>query len=406
LSRMFHSSQPALIASMIMISLWHGLARSCWEQIHRSSLLKGVKITIRQRSVRSIWSLFTWKQLLCNGVPLRFKRFTLSGASMSKDFTIMKDWQGPGLPFPQGIRRPDFRSSDPKRLIPQLQIKVPTISRWGKKMAVVVDQPFWDSLGSISEVDHVSNCDIAWFIMDYRHNGKGFRIEPIKDRVSAVVKAISKAQASTGRKILYFPNISGHSKTIKSQLDFALDHGVKGILISPFLAGLETVNYIAGNYPLIMVNPAMSGSLFNDPKQGIAPGVILGTLFLLIGANISIYPSAGGRFPFTPEDCQRIRDALLTPDMQVKKSFPAPAGELKISTAAQTALEYSPDTLLLMGGDLLELVSKLAVNTRKIFAQLDRLFSEDQKSTHADPACSICDYHSLQSNQPLWTESP
>ena len=79
---------------------------------------------------------------------------------MSKDFTVMKKWNGPGLPFPEGIRRPDFRSSGPKRLMPQLQIKVPTISRWGKKMAVVVDLPFWESLGAITEVDHVSNCDL------------------------------------------------------------------------------------------------------------------------------------------------------------------------------------------------------------------------------------------------------
>lgn len=109
---------------------------------------------------------------------LEIQAVYFSGASMSKDFAVMKDWQGPGLPFPQGIRRPDFRSSGPKRLMPQLQIKVPTISRWGNKMAVVVDQPFWNSLGSISEVDHISNCDIVWFVMDYRHNGKGFHMEP------------------------------------------------------------------------------------------------------------------------------------------------------------------------------------------------------------------------------------
>lgn len=102
----------------------------------------------------------------------------------------MKDWQGPGLPFPQGIRRPDFRSSGPKHLMPQLQIKVPTISRWGKKMAVVVDQPFWDSLGDISEVDHVSNCDIAWFVMDYRHNGKGFHMEPEDLHLTTLDRAV------------------------------------------------------------------------------------------------------------------------------------------------------------------------------------------------------------------------
>ena len=61
-----------------------------------------------------------------------------SGKGMSEDFNVMKTWQGPGLPFPQKIRRPDFRSSGPKRLMPQLLIKVPTISRWGKKMAVTL----------------------------------------------------------------------------------------------------------------------------------------------------------------------------------------------------------------------------------------------------------------------------
>ena|GEM_PF-2623531 len=54
-------------------------------------------------------------------------------------------------------------------------------------------------------------------------------------------------------------------------------------------------------------------------------------------------------------------------------------GGVKISTIAQTALEYGRDILLLMGGDLLESVSKLADNTRKIVVQFDRLFPEDRK---------------------------
>lgn len=113
-----------------------------------------------------------------------------SGAAMSKDFNVMKKWQGQGLPFPQGIRRPDFRSSGPKRLMPQLQIKVPTISRWGKKMAVVVDLPFWESLGSITEVDHVSNCDIAWFVMKYRHDGTRFCMEPAGLHLTTLDRAV------------------------------------------------------------------------------------------------------------------------------------------------------------------------------------------------------------------------
>ncbi|MFW5870539.1 MAG: NotI family restriction endonuclease, partial [Candidatus Sumerlaeota bacterium] len=113
-----------------------------------------------------------------------------SGASMSKDFAVMRDWSGPGLPFPQGLRRPDFRSSGPKRLMPQLQIKVPTISRWGKKMAVVVDLPFWKSLGPIQEVEHASNCDIAWFVMKYTHDSDRYCMKPHKVHLTTLDRAV------------------------------------------------------------------------------------------------------------------------------------------------------------------------------------------------------------------------
>ncbi|MBI4660977.1 MAG: hypothetical protein HY735_19260 [Verrucomicrobia bacterium] len=66
---------------------------------------------------------------------LEMQAVYFSGRSMENDFKLMRTWEGPGLPFPRVQRRPDFRSSGPKRLMPQLQIKVPTISRWGKKMA-------------------------------------------------------------------------------------------------------------------------------------------------------------------------------------------------------------------------------------------------------------------------------
>jgi hypothetical protein len=92
-----------------------------------------------------------------------------SGPAMTAEFIaigkLTEDQKG--IPFPVQVRRPDFRSSGPKRLMPQLQIKVPTISRWGKKMAVVVDESFWNSLGKISEVPYISNSDIVWFIVKY-----------------------------------------------------------------------------------------------------------------------------------------------------------------------------------------------------------------------------------------------
>lgn len=110
---------------------------------------------------------------------LEMQAVYFSGGKMEDDFSAMRNWTEPGLPFPTKQRRPDFRSSGPKRLMPQLQIKVPTLRRWGKKMAVVVDHAFWNSLSVMQRTSHVSNADIVWFVVDYETAAKGrYRLKP------------------------------------------------------------------------------------------------------------------------------------------------------------------------------------------------------------------------------------
>jgi hypothetical protein len=93
------------------------------------------------------------------------------GRAMKNDFAVIRDHIGDTLPFPTVLRRPDYRSSGPKRLMPQLQIKVPSLRRWGKKMAVVVDRSFFLAMGKMRTVPHISNCDVAWFVVRYNETG-------------------------------------------------------------------------------------------------------------------------------------------------------------------------------------------------------------------------------------------
>lgn len=90
-----------------------------------------------------------------------------SGAAMSKDENNIRMGTGNAVPVPGGQRRPDFRSSGPKRLMPQLQIKVPSLRRWGKKMVVIIDRPFLDAMAKMPSVEHISNSDIVWLVVDY-----------------------------------------------------------------------------------------------------------------------------------------------------------------------------------------------------------------------------------------------
>ena len=94
-------------------------------------------------------------------------------------------------PFPTKIRRPDYRSSGPKRLMPQLMTKSPALRRWGKKIAVVVDRSFYDNLGRMETVADLSNGDIGWFTVGFaRSEADGrFRLSPDKLFVTTLERA-------------------------------------------------------------------------------------------------------------------------------------------------------------------------------------------------------------------------
>jgi hypothetical protein len=112
--------------------------------------------------------------------PLEMQAVYFSGASMKKYQRDLAAYEGEWPPFSDGRRRPDFRSSGPKRLMPQLQIKVPSLRRWGKKMAVVVDKAFFDAMAPMDEVSDVSNADIIWFVVNYELKRATARLVPLQ----------------------------------------------------------------------------------------------------------------------------------------------------------------------------------------------------------------------------------
>ena len=114
---------------------------------------------------------------------LEIQAVYFSGNAMKGEFEAFNDATVDWVVFPAGRRRPDYRSSGPKRLMPQLQIKVPTLRRWGKKMAVVVDRAFFDSIGEMDNVADISNADIAWFIVRFEEVEGQNRTRIVRDEV-------------------------------------------------------------------------------------------------------------------------------------------------------------------------------------------------------------------------------
>ena len=103
---------------------------------------------------------------------LEIQAVYFSGPGMSSQFDVLANDHDAIPPYPDQTRRPDWRSSSAKRLMPQLQVKVPTVRRWNSKMAVAVDKPFFESIGgpSASPTRDINDGDIIWLVPELSWN--------------------------------------------------------------------------------------------------------------------------------------------------------------------------------------------------------------------------------------------
>ena len=169
-----------------------------------------------------------------------------------------------------------------------------------------------------------------------------------RSRVTRIAEAVSRT------KCLYFPHLSGPQEELEDRLRFVLGLGLKGVLICPAIVGLDTMRSLASKRKAVfMAHPAYSGSLYAERSHGIEHSLYLGTLMRLAGADITVFPNAGGRFAFTPEECRGIAARSRAPLAGLASIWPAPGGGMSLDNAASMASDFGPDTIWLVGGRLL-----------------------------------------------------
>lgn len=196
---------------------------------------------------------------------------------------------------------------------------------------------------------------------------------PFRARVEAVVAALDRAEAETGRRPLYVATLPGPWERVEANLLFAKAAGVGGLLVMPGLMGYGLVARIARDDAMslpIMAHPSLTGSFLHGPG-GIAPAVLYGTLPRLAGADLSIFPSHGGRFGISFEDCRAIADACADPAGPGLPILPAPGGGLSVEGAAAMMALYGHDVAVLLGGSLLRYGARLGEEVGRMRRALD-----------------------------------
>lgn len=215
--------------------------------------------------------------------------------------------------------------------------------------------------------------------------------ETFKHRVQACARAVEEANAQSGRRCLYFPHLAAPATHLDRYLDYVTALGLHGILICPMIVGLETTREIAARYPLVlMAHPALTGSYTHGSEQGIDHGLLLGTLFRMAGADISIFPNFGGRFSYSRDECLAISARLREPLGALSPAWPSPGGGMSIDKLAAMGDDYGADAVFLVGGALFAHDRKLRDGTRAFMDAIRQRFGE-YLSTPTDPSAREAD---------------
>jgi ribulose-bisphosphate carboxylase large chain len=193
---------------------------------------------------------------------------------------------------------------------------------------------------------------------------------PFAERVARGQAAVDRANRETGGTTLYIPNLIGGPDAIYRQLDLAKRAGIGAVMISPLLVGPALLAELAGKAGVpILAHPSFGGI------TRVSPEALFGRIFKWFGADAVIYPHQGGRFSYSRETCKRLVDTLRALEHGLKPAFPVPAGGIKTARVREILEFYGPDTVLLVGGSLLE-DGDIVHNTKTFVAEAAKVSEE------------------------------
>ena len=194
---------------------------------------------------------------------------------------------------------------------------------------------------------------------------------PYDERIKACAAAVARANAETGRRCVYAPCICAPAHLVIPRAHAARDAGAGAVLMIPGITGLDTMRDLAADDSFglpIICHPAMLGAMLGGGSKqrvgGFSHEVLLGVLPRLAGADATIFPSFGGRFGFSQEECESLQRGASREMGAFPPIFPSPGGGMTLERVAAMNEVYGEDLMLLIGGSLMGHSPDLAANAK------------------------------------------
>jgi len=180
---------------------------------------------------------------------------------------------------------------------------------------------------------------------------------PFAERLKACIEAVGEANAKTGGRTSFVPNVTGPASAVLDRAKEAQAAGAGAVMLAPALTGYDVVRTLAADPDFslpIVSHPAFSGANVVSADCGFSHRSFFGTLHRLMGADAVIYPNFGGRFGFTREECLSIARACAADMSGPKAIVAAPGGGMTFERVPEMREAYGNDVMYLIGGALLQ----------------------------------------------------
>jgi ribulose-bisphosphate carboxylase large chain len=182
---------------------------------------------------------------------------------------------------------------------------------------------------------------------------------PFAARIEAIAAALRTADRPNGAPARYVPSLCGDLDAMRQQAAIAAAEGIDTVMVAPMIMGFANFQRLIAENPdlAFMAHPTMAGA------ARIAPPLLLGKLFRLLGADAVIFPNHGGRFGYSVETCRQIAQTALEKRGDLRPSVPVPAGGMTPDRVPEMLDFYGSDIMLLIGGGLLAARGRLVEET-------------------------------------------
>jgi ribulose-bisphosphate carboxylase large chain len=200
---------------------------------------------------------------------------------------------------------------------------------------------------------------------------------PFEERVARCSEAVREVNARINRKAIYVPNVTAPTEQVLDRAARAKELGAGALMVSPGLTGLDTMRRLSQDINLpVLAHPAFLGgmavTLPGAVPQGICCGALYGTLMRIAGADATIFPNYGGRFPLSREDCMGIVTASREELGVMRPIFPCPAGGMELKNIRDMIRSYGNDMLILVGSGLFRCGDNIPDNCRRFLDEVNQ----------------------------------